>query len=98
VSSFGYLKRLEVDFIKIDGMFIRGIAEDKTDRAIVRSINDIGHQTGKKTIAEFVESARVASLLRSLGVDYLQGYGIGRPMPLDEMLMRKRRSRRTGTE
>lgn len=93
VSSFGYLKSLEVDFIKIDGMFVRGVATDKTDRAIVKSINDIGHQTGKQTIAEFVESADVARALWRLGVDYIQGYGIGRPMPLEKIFRQSRGTR-----
>lgn len=95
VSSFGYLKSLEVDLLKIDGMFVRGIAEDRTDRAIVKSINEIGHQTGKKTVAEFVETSDVADILRTIGVDYLQGYGIGRPMSLQKMLRRSRTRRRT---
>lgn len=95
VSSFGYLKSLEVDFIKIDGMFVRGVTTDKTDRAIVKSINDIGHQTGKQTIAEFVESTAVARTLWRLGVDYIQGYGIGRPMPLEKMLRKSKGTRRT---
>ncbi|MEX2499980.1 MAG: EAL domain-containing protein [Wenzhouxiangellaceae bacterium] len=95
VSSFGYLKSLDVDFIKIDGMFVRGVASDKTDQAIVKSINDIGHQTGKQTIAEFVESNNVARVLWKLGVDYIQGYGIGRPMPLEKMLQRPKGIRRS---
>ncbi|MFU8832343.1 MAG: putative bifunctional diguanylate cyclase/phosphodiesterase [Wenzhouxiangella sp.] len=95
VSSFGYLKRLEVDFIKIDGMFVRGVAADRTDRAIVKSINDIGHLTGKWTIAEFVESDDVARVLWKLGVDYIQGYGVGRPMPLAKMLRQSIGSRQT---
>jgi diguanylate cyclase (GGDEF)-like protein len=94
VSSFGYLKGLAVDFIKIDGMFTRGIAEDPTDRAIVRSISDIAHQTGKLSIAEFVENARMAKILEQLGVDYLQGYWVGRPIELSRMLDRRRSSRR----
>jgi diguanylate cyclase (GGDEF)-like protein len=95
VSSFGYLKSLEVDFLKMDGMFVRGIGDDRTDRAIVKSINEIGHQTGKQTIAEFVETSEVANILRKIGVDYLQGYGIGRPMTLEKMLRRSTRSRRS---
>lgn len=95
VSSFGYLKRLDVDFIKIDGMFVRGVAGDKTDQAIVKSINDIGHQTGKQTIAEFVESRDVARILWRLGVDYIQGYGVGRPMALEKMLKRSKDAQRS---
>ncbi|NEZ05078.1 EAL domain-containing protein [Wenzhouxiangella sp. XN201] len=95
VSSFGYLKSLEVDFLKMDGMFVRGIGDDRTDRAIVKSINEIGHQTGKQTIAEFVETSEVADILRKIGVDYLQGYGIGRPMTLEKMLRRSTRRGRS---
>ena len=97
VSSFGYLKGLAVDFIKIDGMFTRGIADEPIDRAIVRSISEIAHQTGKLSIAEFVEDARMASVLEKLGVDYLQGYWVGRPMELSIMLDRRRSSRRSAS-
>jgi diguanylate cyclase (GGDEF)-like protein/PAS domain S-box-containing protein len=85
-SSFSYLKALPVDFVKIDGSFVRDIAVDSIDRAMVRSINEIGHVMGKKTIAEFVEDGAILEILRSLGVDYAQGYGIGRPIPLDQFL------------
>lgn len=85
VSSFGYLKNLPVDFIKIDGMFVRDIVKDPADRAIVSSINNIAHEMGKQTIAEFAENQEVINLLRKLGVDYAQGYGISRPQPLDEV-------------
>lgn len=84
-SSFSYLKTLPVDFLKIDGSFVREMANDSTDLAMVRSINDIGHVMGKKTIAEFVEDAAVLELLRTLGVDYAQGYEIGRPLPLSTL-------------
>lgn len=81
-SSLTYLKSLPVDFLKIDGTFVKGIANDSIDFAMVRSINDIGHVMGKKTIAEFVEDGKVLEILRSVGVDYAQGYEIGHPMPL----------------
>lgn len=81
-SSFGYLKNLPVDFVKIDGGFVRDIASDSVDLAMVKSINDIGHVMGKKTIAEFVEDADVLTLLKAIGVDYVQGFQIGRPVPL----------------
>lgn len=85
LSSFAYLKSLPVDYLKIDGMFVRGIDTDPIDRALVKSINDIGKVMGKKTIAEFVESNDVFEVLAELGVDYGQGYGIGKPFPLDEL-------------
>ncbi len=78
-SSFHHLKHLPVDYIKIDGQFVRGMAADPTDRAIVTSINDIAHSFGKRTIAEFVEEEQTLALLRSFGVDYAQGYYISEP-------------------
>ena len=84
MSSFGYLKNLPVDFLKIEGSFVRDIVSDNTSLALVRSINDIGHVMGKKTIAEFVEDDAVFALVSQLGIDYAQGYGISKPMPLDE--------------
>ena len=79
LSSFAYLKNLPVDFLKIDGVFVRDIAGDPIDYAMVRSINEIGHVMGKSTIAEFVEDEATVRALRDIGVDYLQGYHIARP-------------------
>ena len=78
-SSFHHLKHLPVDYIKIDGQFVRGMANDPTDRAIVTSINDIAHSFGKQTIAECVEEAETLALLQSFGVDYAQGFHIAEP-------------------
>ncbi len=85
LSSFAYLKSLPVDFIKIDGLFVRDIMVDPIDYAMVKSINDIGKVMEKKTIAEFVENATVARRLEAIGVDYLQGDYIGEPRPLSEL-------------
>jgi diguanylate cyclase (GGDEF)-like protein/PAS domain S-box-containing protein len=82
MSSFTYLKHLSVDFLKIDGSFVKEILDNPNDKAIVESINQIGHALGKKTIAEFAESDEIVACLKSLGVDYAQGYAIGRPEPL----------------
>jgi diguanylate cyclase (GGDEF)-like protein/PAS domain S-box-containing protein len=79
LSSFGYLKHFPVDFLKIDGSFVKEILHDPIDREMVRSINEIGHLTGKQTIAEFAENQEIIEMLRSLGVDYAQGYGIAMP-------------------
>jgi EAL domain-containing protein (putative c-di-GMP-specific phosphodiesterase class I) len=79
LSSFGYLKNLPVDYVKIDGEFVRNITRDPVDLAMVRSINEVAHASGKKTIAEFVEDAETAALLRSMGVDFAQGYHYGKP-------------------
>jgi diguanylate cyclase (GGDEF)-like protein/PAS domain S-box-containing protein len=85
LSSFGYLKNLPVDFLKIDGMFVKDIVEDPIDFAMVKSINEIARVMGKQTIAEFVENDAILGTLESIGVDFAQGYGIGRPRPLEEM-------------
>ena len=85
-SSFAYLKNLPVDFLKIDGSLVRDMAHDVLDAAMVRTINEIGHVMGIATIAEFVESGEVLEQLTALGVDYAQGYAIGRPVPIDTHL------------
>lgn len=84
LSSFAYLKNLEVDFLKIDGTFVKDICDDPVDLAIVRSINEIGHLMGKQTIAEFVESERVYHAVQELGADYAQGYWIECPKPFSD--------------
>jgi EAL domain-containing protein (putative c-di-GMP-specific phosphodiesterase class I) len=81
MSSFAYLKRLPVDFLKIDGSFVKDMADDPIDRAMVEAINNVGHVMGKQTIAEFVDSDRVMTALRLIGVDYAQGYGVAKPRP-----------------
>ena len=86
LSSFSYLKDLPVDYLKIDGSFVREIVDDKISHAMVASINQIGHIIGLKTIAEFVENNDIKNQLQHIGVDYAQGYSIGKPMPLDEYL------------
>ncbi len=85
LSSFGYLKSLPVDYLKIDGTFIKDIDRNKMDAVMVQSINTIGHQMGLKTIAEFVESDAILAVLRDLGIDYVQGYHIDRPRPLEQL-------------
>ncbi len=85
LSSFAYLKNLPVDFLKIDGMFVKDIVDDKIDRAMVRSINDIAQVMNKQTIAEFVENDAILDELRDIGIDFAQGYGIGRPQPMSEI-------------
>ena len=82
LSSFSYLKKLPVDFLKIDGAFVRDILSDPVDYAMVRSINELGQLLDKQTIAEHVETLAVAAELRSLGIDYLQGFAYARPEPL----------------
>ena len=86
LSSFGYLKSLSVDFLKIDGMFVKDMVKDPIDRAMVKSISDIGHVMRMQTIAEFVENDEIKDMLREMNVDYAQGYGIHMPQPLNQLL------------
>ncbi len=81
MSSFGYLKHLPVDFIKIDGSFVKSVAHDPVDRATVQAINDVGHVMGKKTIAEFVNGQAGLAVLREIGVDFAQGNWLSPPVP-----------------
>ncbi len=82
LSSFSYLKVLPVDFLKIDGSFIRGILHDQNDFNMVKSINQIGHVMGMQTIAEFVEDQATQDRIMSIGIDFVQGYFIGKPRAL----------------
>lgn len=88
MASFGYLKHLPIDYLKIDGAFVRQMLSDPTDHAMVDSINRIGKVFGVPTIAEFVENEAIRTVLRTMGVDYVQGYGVGLPVPLEALLAR----------
>jgi EAL domain-containing protein (putative c-di-GMP-specific phosphodiesterase class I) len=83
LSSFAYLKNMPVDYLKIDGGFVKDIVDDPIDRAMVSAINQVGQIMGIKTIAEFVENDEILSALKVINVDYVQGYGIEKPMPLN---------------
>lgn len=85
LSSFAYLKHLPVDYLKIDGSFVRDIADDAVDREMVRAIHQLGRVMGIETIAEFVENERIMKHLVEIGVDYAQGYGVARPRPISEV-------------
>ena len=87
MSSYGYLKSLPVDYLKIDGVFVKDMATNPNDYAVVKSISEIGHFMGKKIIAEYVQDDETIQLLQDLGVDYAQGYGIEKPRPLDDILL-----------
>jgi diguanylate cyclase (GGDEF)-like protein/PAS domain S-box-containing protein len=84
-SSFSHLKNLPVDYIKVDGLFVRGVATDPSDRAIVQSMNDIAHSLGKKTVAEYVENAAILRFLHESGVDYVQGHFVSKPIDIKEI-------------
>lgn len=87
LSSFAYLKYLPVDFLKIDGVFVKGIVEDPIDYAMVKSIHEVACVMGKKTVAEFVENSDIQLKLKEIGVHYTQGYGIAKPCPIEELCM-----------
>jgi diguanylate cyclase (GGDEF)-like protein len=86
LSSFGYLKSFDVQYLKIDGALVRDIVEDPVSEAMVASINQIGHVMGHQTIAEYAETPAIETKLRGIGVDFAQGYAIGRPVPLRGLL------------
>lgn len=81
-NSFNHLKQLPVDYLKIDGGFISNLVNDPVDQTLVRSIAEISKKLGKKTVAEFVTSENIIELLKSYGIDYAQGYYIGKPQDL----------------
>lgn len=85
-SSFNYLKSFAIDFIKIDGSFVRQVDSNFVDQIIVETINQVAHRLGARTIAEYVEDASTAERLHGIGVDLLQGYHVGRPVPLEKLL------------
>jgi diguanylate cyclase (GGDEF)-like protein len=82
LSSFAYLRDLPVDFLKIDGEFVQGMVDDRVKRAMVEAIHQIGHVMGLHTIAEWVENRATLELIKTLGIDYAQGFWLCRPQPL----------------
>lgn len=81
LSSYAYLQQLPIDYLKIDGLFVKDCVRDKVKLEMIRSINSVGHMMQLKTIAEFVESEEIFTLLGELSIDYAQGYWSGRPQP-----------------
>ncbi|MCB1643999.1 MAG: DUF1631 family protein [Pseudomonadales bacterium] len=86
LSSYSYLRNMPVDFLKIDGIFVKDIKTNPSDYAVVKSINEIGHFMGKQTIAEYVEDDEILEILREIGVDFAQGYGVGKKFPLTQLI------------
>lgn len=86
VSSFEYLKKLPVDYLKIDGTFVKQMDQNKVDQAMVQAINEVAIVMGMKTIAEFVENEEIFKLLENIGVNYGQGYWISKPEPINEII------------
>ena len=86
LSSYSYLRDLPVDYLKIDGSFVKEIKTSSSDYAVVKSINEIGHFMGKQTIAEFVEDEEVLVILKEIGVDFAQGFGVGKKIPITDLL------------
>jgi EAL domain-containing protein (putative c-di-GMP-specific phosphodiesterase class I) len=97
MSSFSYLKGLHVDYLKIDGAFVKDIVRDPVDRAIVHAINNVGHTLGIQTIAEYAESSEIIRILSQAGVEFAQGFGFAEPLPVDQVIAaaRRRPSRKT---
>ncbi len=87
LSSYSYLRNLPVDYVKIDGVFVKDITSAPGDHAVVRSINEIGHYMGKQTIAEYVETDAILAALKDIGVDYAQGYCIEKPTELSRLVL-----------
>ena len=86
MSSYGFLRSLDVDYLKIDGSFVKHIATDEVAKAMVQSINQVGHTMNLKVIAEYVENAEIVTSLQEMGIDYGQGYHISKPKPLKDMI------------
>jgi len=87
MSSYAYLKNLPVDYLKIDGTFVKEIKTSVSDYAVVKSICEIGHFMGKRVIAEYVEDQDIYAMLAEIGVDFAQGYGIEKPLMINELLV-----------
>jgi diguanylate cyclase (GGDEF)-like protein/PAS domain S-box-containing protein len=95
-ASFYYLKHLPFDYLKIDGEFVRGCVTDRTDQLVIRAVVDIARGLGKRTVAEMVGDEETLDLVRDLGVDFVQGFHIGKPAPLARWLVKRRPADRHG--
>jgi len=86
LSSYAYLRNLRVDFLKIDGLFVKEIVNSEIDRVMVKCISEIGQVMGIQTVAEFVENDEILETLKEIGVDFAQGYGVAKPRPIEELI------------
>ncbi|MDD2566934.1 MAG: EAL domain-containing protein, partial [Thiovulaceae bacterium] len=86
LSSFAYLKSLPVDYLKIDGVFIKDILTNEIDKGMVESIHKISSLMQIKTVAEYVENHQITDTLKTIGIDYAQGYAIAKPQPICEIV------------
>jgi EAL domain-containing protein (putative c-di-GMP-specific phosphodiesterase class I) len=88
-SSFAYLKDLPADYIKLDGSFIQNLHKDTIDQALVKAMIQVIQALGKKAVAEYVENEEILQILKSMGIDFVQGYHIGHPVPVEKILSKK---------
>jgi EAL domain-containing protein (putative c-di-GMP-specific phosphodiesterase class I) len=86
MSSYAYLRDLPVDYLKIDGMFIKNIHNSESDYAVVKSITEVAHFMGKRVIAEYVANDKIVNVLNKIGVDFAQGFGIEEPHLIEELI------------
>jgi EAL domain-containing protein (putative c-di-GMP-specific phosphodiesterase class I) len=84
-SSFAYLKDLPADYIKLDGSFIQNLHRDKIDQTLVKSMIQVIQALGKKAVAEYVENEAILDILKTMGIDFVQGYHIGHPLPIAQL-------------
>ena len=87
-ASFGYLRSLRTDTLKIDGAYIKDMVEDPELQVMVKSMNEIGHSLGMKTVAEFVSSQEILAMIKEFGLDYAQGYAIEKPVRINELIQK----------
>ena len=88
-SSFSYLKDLPADYIKLDGSFIKNLHQDTVDQTLVRSMIQVIQALGKKAVAEYVENEEILNILKEMGIDFVQGYHIGHPVPVEKLFFKK---------
>ena len=86
LSSFSYIKNFSVNIIKIDGNFVKNVVHSEVDKAIVQTMNEMAHRLGMQTVAEYVENLDILKFISEIGVDFAQGYAIGKPEPISKLI------------